>query len=229
MVYYPRLVITDSYSRGCKLFRSPFSYERKYKGKHMTFNELHIIDEILKAIHDSGYEEPTPIQEQAIPFLLNRFDMIGSAQTGTGKTAAFALPILQHIKKDKTNDKSQKIRALILSPTRELANQIGKSFRMYGKYTNIRHTTIFGGVSQKKQEEALSKGVDILIATPGRLLDLLRQRIIRLDDVTSFVLDEADRMLDMGFIVDVREIVGYLPKKRQTMLFPRQCLKRLKC
>ncbi len=185
----------------------------------MTFYDLGIIPNILKSIEEKGYVTPTPIQEQAIPLLLGGNDVLGSAQTGTGKTAAFAVPILQHIYEDKKRDKKHKLAALILTPTRELANQIGQSFRLYGKHTGLRHTVIFGGVSQKKQEQAIRKGVDIIIATPGRLLDLLRQRVLKLNDIKYFVLDEADRMLDMGFIVDVKEIVKYMHQERQTMLF----------
>ncbi len=185
----------------------------------MTFYELDINPRILKSIEEKGYESPSPIQEQAIPLLLDGKDILGSAQTGTGKTLAFAVPILQHIMNDRIKEPKHKQAALILTPTRELANQIGQSFRAYGKHTGLRHTVIYGGVSQKKQEQEIRRGVDIVIATPGRLLDLLRQRVIRLNDIKYFVLDEADRMLDMGFIVDVKEIVKYMHEKRQTMLF----------
>ncbi len=185
----------------------------------MTFYELGIIPQILKAIEEKGYETPSPIQEQAIPLLLSGKDILGSAQTGTGKTLAFAVPILQHIVEDKIRERKHKRAALILTPTRELANQIGQSFRVYGKHTGLRHTVIYGGVSQKKQEQALRRGVDIVIATPGRLLDLLRQRVLNLNDIKYTVLDEADRMLDMGFIIDVKEILKYIPNPMQTMLF----------
>lgn len=185
----------------------------------MTFYDLNIIKEVRKSIDEKGYESPTPIQEKAIPLLLDGKDILGSAQTGTGKTAAFALPIIQSIYEQKHQLKRFQVSALVLTPTRELANQVSQSFRTYAKHTGLRHTVIYGGVSQKKQEMAIRKGVDIIIATPGRLLDLLRQRVIRLEDIKYFVLDEADRMLDMGFIVDIYEIIKYMPEKRQTMLF----------
>lgn len=185
----------------------------------MTFYDLKMIPQILKAIQEKGYTIPTPIQEQSIPLLLDGNDILGSAQTGTGKTAAFAVPILQRIYQEKTKDNHRRIKALVLTPTRELANQIGQSFSVYGKHTGIKHTVIFGGVSQKKQELSLKNGAEIVIATPGRLLDLLRQRIMRLDDIRYLVLDEADRMLDMGFITDVKEIIKDIPLSRQTMLF----------
>lgn len=186
----------------------------------MAFKKLNIIEPLLKALHAEGYTTPTPIQEQAIPIILDRKDLLGCAQTGTGKTAAFALPILQMLQSEPHADKKHKtIRSLILTPTRELAVQIGESFSAYGKHAGLRHTVVFGGVSQHAQTTALRNGVDILIATPGRLLDLMHQRFIHLQHVEIFVLDEADRMLDMGFIVDVKKIVSKLPTKRQTLFF----------
>ena len=214
----------------------------------MTFNELNVAEPILRALCEKGYDEPTPIQEQAIPIVLQGKDIFGIAQTGTGKTAAFSIPILQKIREVKSLDqKEQKeqspteesslkrkdrrgrthgrakefraIKALILTPTRELALQIDECFADYGKYTSLRHTAIFGGVKQGPQTEKLRQGVDILIATPGRLLDLIGQGAVKLDGLTHFVLDEADRMLDMGFIADIRRLLALLPKKRQTLFF----------
>lgn len=186
----------------------------------MTFKSLGIIDPIIKALEKEGYTSPTPIQEQAIPILLKRKDLLGCAQTGTGKTAAFAIPILQHLYLDRFKDNEfNKIKTLIVTPTRELAIQIGESFTTYGKFTNIRNTVIFGGVKQGKQTKALKAGVDILVATPGRLLDLIQQRIITLNDIKYFVLDEADHMLDMGFIHDIRKIIVKLPNERQSLFF----------
>lgn len=186
----------------------------------MIFENLNIIEPIMKAVKDEGYIKPTPIQEKAIPIILKGKDIVGCAQTGTGKTAAFAIPILQNLyKKQKCENGKQNIKALILAPTRELAIQIGESFTSYGKYTDISNTIIFGGVSQRPQTAALRSGVDILIATPGRLLDLIQQKFINLHHVEYFVLDEADRMLDMGMVQDVKRIIAQLPKIRQTMLF----------
>jgi len=186
----------------------------------MLFAKLDIIEPILKALKDEGYEVPTPIQVQAIPPLLLGKDLLGCAQTGTGKTAAFAIPIMQKIYKEGFNIRDKRIlRALILSPTRELAAQIGDSFTTYGKYLGLKNYVIFGGVSQKPQTDALSAGIDILIATPGRLLDLLGQKCVNLHHIKFFVLDEADHMLDMGFIHDVKKIIAQLPNIRQTMLF----------
>lgn len=185
-----------------------------------SFESLGIIEPILRALKLEQYETPTPIQEQAIPPLLAGRDLIGCAQTGTGKTAAFAVPVLQRLYRMRSTGHGRRaIRALVLTPTRELAAQIGDSFTAYGRFTGLRSTVIFGGVSQKKQVDALAAGVDILVATPGRLLDLMSQGFIRLDEITFFVLDEADRMLDMGFIHDVQKVVARLPKERQTMLF----------
>jgi len=183
----------------------------------MDFNSLGLIEPILKALSQQGYSKPTPIQQQAIPIVLKQQDLLGCAQTGTGKTAAFAIPILQLLYQQKQNVPG--IKVLILTPTRELAIQINESFAAYGQYTGITHTVIFGGVSQLHQTSALKKGVDILIATPGRLLDLMSQGFINLRHLQIFVLDEADRMLDMGFIHDVKKVIVRLPEKRQTLFF----------
>ena len=186
----------------------------------MRFEELKIIEPVLRALKEEKYTEPTSIQEKAIPLILNRNDVLGSAQTGTGKTAAFAVPILQHLFLDRQrNNRLHKINALVITPTRELAIQIGASFRVYGKYTGIKNTVVFGGVKQGTQTIALGKGVDILVATPGRLLDLIDQGFIRLNNIEYFVLDEADRMLDMGFINDIKKIIAKLPEKRQSLFF----------
>jgi ATP-dependent RNA helicase RhlE len=181
----------------------------------MNFKDLNLDERILGSLHALGYETPSPIQQKAIPHLLEGRDIFGCAQTGTGKTAAFALPILQLLHQHPEHHRG--IKALVLAPTRELAIQIGESFTDYGKGLNIKHTVIFGGVSQLQQTQALRRGVDILIATPGRLLDLMTQGYIKLDTIKYFVLDEADRMLDMGFIHDIKRIIPKLPKKRQTM------------
>jgi len=185
----------------------------------MTFNELNLIEPILKALETEGYKNPTPIQEQAIPILLQKKDLLGCAQTGTGKTAAFAIPILQILHAEHAERTHKNIKVLILTPTRELAIQIGESFAAYGRNLRIRHTVIFGGVPQGAQVQALHRGVDILIATPGRLLDLMNQGHISIKDISIFVLDEADRMLDMGFIHDVKRVVAKLPVHRQTLFF----------
>jgi len=186
----------------------------------MTFENLAIIDPVLKALRKEEYSTPTPVQGKAIPLILKRKDVLGSAQTGTGKTAAFAIPIIQHLYHDKSrNAERPRTKALVITPTRELAIQIGESFSTYGRYTNIRNTVIFGGVKQGPQEVALRKGVDVLVATPGRLLDLINQGIITLKHVEYFVLDEADRMLDMGFIHDIKKIIALLPQKRQSLFF----------
>ena len=185
----------------------------------MTFENLNLIEPISRALKTKGYETPTPIQEKSIPFILEGKDVFGCAQTGTGKTAAFALPILQLLHKQKQNGIKPGIKALILAPTRELAIQIGESFSDYGKGLNIKHTVIFGGVSQLNQTQTLQRGVDILIATPGRLIDLMSQRFIHLNTVEFFVLDEVDRMLDMGFINDIKRVLTKLPVKRQTIFF----------
>lgn len=185
----------------------------------MNFKELNIIPSIAKALNNQNYILPTPIQEQAITPILEGRDLLGCAQTGTGKTAAFAVPILQLLSKVSEEKSRQNIRSLILTPTRELALQIFESFRTYGQYTNLRYGVIFGGVSQKPQEIMLKNKVDILVATPGRLNDLISQKLVDLSSVEIFVLDEADHMLDMGFIVDVNKIIAKVPKKKQTLLF----------
>ena len=186
----------------------------------MQFKELNIMPTILKALINENYTVPTPIQEKAIPPILSGRDLLGCAQTGTGKTAAFAIPTLQLLSEERVSHSTQRnIRALIITPTRELALQIYESFRTYGKYTNLKYCVIFGGVSQKPQEETLRRGVDILVATPGRLNDLINQKIVDLKNVKIFILDEADRMLDMGFINDVKKIIAKTPPKKQTLLF----------
>jgi len=186
----------------------------------MLFEDLSLSKSIQKAVIDLGYTQPTPIQEQAIPIVLAGQDMIGCAQTGTGKTAAFAIPIIHQLHRIVgSSKKSKQIRALVVTPTRELAVQIGQNFDEYGKYTNLTQLTIFGGVSQIPQVDVLRKGVDILIATPGRLLDLHKQGYIDLDHLHVLVLDEADQMLDMGFVNDVKKIVKLTPNNRQTLLF----------
>ena len=186
----------------------------------MKFEDLHLTQPILKALRDESYVTPTSIQSKSIPLVLDGEDVLGTAQTGTGKTAAFAIPIIQHLSKEPVNAKrKQKILTLVITPTRELAIQIGESFTTYGKYTDIKNTVIFGGVSQRSQTNILKRGVDVLVATPGRLLDLMNQGYISLVDVKYFVLDEADRMLDMGFIHDIKKIIAKLPKKRQSLFF----------
>lgn len=185
----------------------------------MTFEQLELIEPIQKALTKEGYTIPTPIQAEAIPYVLDGYDLLGCAQTGTGKTAAFSIPIIQNLYNERQHGKVRGIKALILTPTRELAIQIGESFTAYGKYTGVRHTVIFGGVGQKPQTDALERGVDVLIATPGRLLDLINQGFISLKYLDYFVLDEADRMLDMGFIHDIKRILPLLPKKRQSLFF----------
>lgn len=184
------------------------------------FSDLGLINPLQKAIDTEGYTTPTPIQAQAIPIVLQGIDLLGVAQTGTGKTAAFSIPILQLLEVNKVPHKGRKtIKALIVTPTRELAIQIGDSLAAYGAYTNLKHTVIFGGVKQGKQTDALHNGVDILVATPGRLLDLIGQKFINLSHIQLFVLDEADRMLDMGFIHDIKKLLVLLPKKRQSLFF----------
>jgi ATP-dependent RNA helicase RhlE len=185
----------------------------------MPFQKLSIIEPILRSLKEEGYTIPTPIQSEAIPVVLEGKDLLGCAQTGTGKTAAFAIPILQLLSQKQGNEKKRRIRTLVVTPTRELAIQIGESFKAYGRHTHLAYTVIFGGVSQGAQTSALNKGVDILIATPGRLLDLMNQGFIKLNDIEIFVLDEADRMLDMGFIHDIKKLLAVLPKKRQTLFF----------
>jgi ATP-dependent RNA helicase RhlE len=186
----------------------------------LTFDQLGLIAPILKALQQEGYTTPTPIQEQAIPELLQHKDLLGCAQTGTGKTAAFAIPILQHLFIAKQEERHNNfIKVLVLTPTRELAIQIEESFKSYGRFTGLKQTVIFGGVSQHAQTDALRRGVDILIATPGRLLDLMNQGYVDLRHLQTFVLDEADRMLDMGFVHDVKRIITKIPAKRHTLFF----------
>ena len=186
----------------------------------MSFLNLKLIDPILEALASEGYTMPTPIQAQSIPVVLSGKDLLGCAQTGTGKTAAFAIPILQKLHTGQVPLKGVRpVKALVLTPTRELAIQIGESFAAYGKHSHLKHAVIYGGVSQHTQTEALKKGVDILISTPGRLLDLINQRYINLGSISFFVLDEADRMLDMGFINDIKKIIAKLPLHRQSLFF----------
>lgn len=186
----------------------------------MIFQDLKLIEPITKALQEEGYTTPTPIQAKAIPIILEQRDLLGCAQTGTGKTAAFAIPMLQLLQSNPVGKfEKSRIRALILTPTRELAIQIGESFAAYGRYTDIKHTVIFGGVGQKPQTDAIQRGVDVLIATPGRLLDLINQGFIKLNQLEFFVLDEADRMLDMGFVHDVKKVIKLLPAKRQSLFF----------
>ncbi len=186
----------------------------------MTFNDLQLVLPIQKALQNKGYIQPTPIQQQAIPYLLQHKDLLGSAQTGTGKTAAFAIPIIQHIYQNKQNQQGKrKIQALIVTPTRELAIQIAENFTAYAKHTGLRNAVIFGGVKQTSQVSLLKQGVDILVATPGRLLDLMGQGFISLKDIRYFVLDEADHMLDMGFIHDIKKLLDALPENRQSLFF----------
>jgi ATP-dependent RNA helicase RhlE len=187
----------------------------------ITFDQLNLVEPILKALKAEGYTTPTPIQQQAIPILLQGKDLLGCAQTGTGKTAAFAIPILQLLYKleQKNPSKRRRIKALILTPTRELAIQIEESFNAYGKHTGLKPTVIFGGVSQHGQVDRLNRGIDILIATPGRLLDLMQQGFVHLNELQFFVLDEADRMLDMGFVNDVKKVIAKLPPKRHSLFF----------
>ncbi len=186
----------------------------------MLFEDLSLSKSIQKAVFEEGYTNPTPIQEKSIPIILSGKDLVGCAQTGTGKTAAFAIPIIHHLHRMVgSSKKAKQIRCLVVTPTRELAVQIGESFDTYGKYTNLRQLTIFGGVSQVSQVDQLKKGVDILIATPGRLLDLHKQGFVDFDHLHFLVLDESDLMLDMGFINDVKKIVKLVPTNRQTLLF----------
>lgn len=186
----------------------------------MTFQDLALTEPVLKALQQEGYTIPTPIQQQAIPIVLQGRDLLGCAQTGTGKTAAFAIPVIELLLKLQAPVKGRKrIKALVLTPTRELAVQIKESFDAYGRFTRLKNTVVFGGVSQKSQTDALQAGVDVLIATPGRLLDLMNQGFVDLQQIDFFVLDEADRMLDMGFIHDVKKVIAALPKKRQSLFF----------
>lgn len=206
-IYHPIMVLAGDARMGLKKLR-------------MQFEDLKLIEPILKALKEENYTTPTSIQEKAIPLILNRNDVLGSAQTGTGKTAAFAIPIIQHLYLAKQqSNRPRKINALIITPTRELSIQIGDSFSTYGRYTDLKNTVIFGGVKQASQVNRLKSGVDILVATPGRLLDLMDQGIIKLRDIEYFVLDEADNMLDMGFIHDIKKIIAKLPAKRQSLFF----------
>ncbi|MDP4797880.1 MAG: DEAD/DEAH box helicase [Crocinitomicaceae bacterium] len=186
----------------------------------MTFKDLGLIEPILKALDEQGYTQPTPIQEQSIPILLKGDDLLGCAQTGTGKTAAFSIPIIQQLVNEGIDTKGKrKIKALVVTPTRELAIQISDNFKAYAKYTDIKRTVIYGGVKQGSQVNALRGGVDVLVATPGRLLDLMQQGFITLQHIEYFILDEADQMLDMGFIHDIKKIIAKLPTKRQSLFF----------
>ncbi len=186
----------------------------------MSFNNLQLIEPVLQALSKEGYTKPTPIQEKSIPSILQKRDLLGCAQTGTGKTAAFTIPVLQLIhEQKKAGQIVQRSQALILTPTRELAIQIGESIEAYGRFLNVKHTVIFGGLPQHSQVQAIRRGVDLIVATPGRLLDLMQQKIISLSHIQYFVLDEADRMLDMGFIHDVKRIIAQLPARRQTLFF----------
>jgi len=186
----------------------------------MTFESIGVIAPILKALKSKGYINPTPIQAQSIPILLEKHDLLGCAQTGTGKTAAFAIPIIQHLHLDRErSNHGRKIKALVITPTRELAIQIDENFTEYAKFTGLKNTVIFGGVKQGKQTQALQRGVDILVATPGRLLDLIGQGFISLRNIEYFVLDEADHMLDMGFVHDIKKVIEKLPKRRQSLFF----------
>jgi ATP-dependent RNA helicase RhlE len=184
----------------------------------MSFNNLNLIEPVMKALTAEGYVNPTPIQQQSIPHILSGRDLQGCAQTGTGKTAAFAVPIIQTIQLQRP-DRTNAIKVLVLTPTRELAIQIDESFAVYGKFTSVKHLVIYGGVSQFHQVQSLKRGTDVLIATPGRLLDLIGQGFIDLRQISIFVLDEADRMLDMGFINDVKKVIRLIPAKRQTLFF----------
>jgi ATP-dependent RNA helicase RhlE len=192
-----------------------------FKDNTLLFTDLNIIKPILDALNEEGYSTPTPIQQQAIPYILKGRDLLGCAQTGTGKTAAFAIPMLQQLAQPKTMESrgQRPIRALVLTPTRELAIQIQDSFNAYGRHLRLKNLVIFGGVNQNPQVDALKRGVDILVATPGRLLDLMSQGHIRLNEIEIFVLDEADRMLDMGFVHDVKKVITKIPAKRQTLFF----------
>lgn len=187
----------------------------------MLFNELQLIEPVLQALSKEGYNSPTPIQEKAIPAILQRKDLLGCAQTGTGKTAAFTIPVLQLMQQEleQSGKRQPHLQTLILTPTRELAIQIGESIKAYGRFLDFRYQVIFGGVPQYSQVQSVKRGVDIIVATPGRLLDLMQQGHINLNSIKYFVLDEADRMLDMGFVHDVKRIISKLPAKRQTLFF----------
>ena len=184
----------------------------------MTFATLGLSEPLLRAVHDAGYSKPTPIQVQAVPSILDGIDVMGAAQTGSGKTAGFTLPLLQRLSR-KPADGARHLRALVLTPTRELAAQVQDSIKTYGKHLPLRSAVVFGGVNINPQKESLRRGIDVLVATPGRLLDLHRQHAVRLDQIEILVLDEADRMLDMGFIHDIKAIMALLPKQRQNLMF----------
>lgn len=209
-------VFPTVYYATIRIIRSPEPEQNRYA---MTFKELNLIEPIMHAVAEKGYVTPTPIQEQAIPPALEGRDLMGCAQTGTGKTAAFTLPILQQLSALPRTKGRRPIRALVLTPTRELAIQIDECCRDYARYTDLRHCVIFGGVNQRPQVDALQRGIDLLVATPGRLLDLIGQGYVSLSDIRFFVLDEADRMLDMGFIHDIKRILPLLPRERQTLFF----------
>ncbi len=187
--------------------------------QNQTFEMLHLAEPVLRAVKDEGYERPTPIQAAAIPPLVEGKDLIGCAQTGTGKTAAFALPILTRLAANRRHALPKSARVLVLTPTRELAAQVGESFRVYGRHLGFKQALVFGGVGQGPQVKSIMRGTDILVATPGRLLDLMNQRHVVLSGIEIFVLDEADRMLDMGFLPDIKKIIAVIPKVRQTLLF----------
>ncbi|MDA8957795.1 DEAD/DEAH box helicase, partial [Gammaproteobacteria bacterium] len=185
----------------------------------MKFNDLNLSDPITRSLKDQGYEKPTPIQTEVIPAILNKSDVMAAAQTGTGKTAAFVLPILSMLSNPKNNYKGHQLRALILTPTRELAAQVRESVNTYSKYLSIRSTAVYGGARIHNQRLKLRKGVDVLVATPGRLLDLYNQKAVNFKNIELFVLDEADQMLDMGFIHDIKKIANLLPDRRQNLMF----------
>ena len=214
--FAPSRVATSGAPVAESIATDPFVAQESFPGDN-AFQAL--IPEIQRALRDTGYSIPTPVQAQCIPHLLAGRDLMGSAQTGTGKTAAFTLPLLQKLALDPKPSVPRKPRVLILAPTRELAAQIADSIATYGKYLRLNHAVVFGGVAQRPQEFAMKRGVDFLVATPGRLLDLIRQRYVQLDAVEAFVLDEADRMLDLGFILDVKKILGMLPAQRQSLFF----------
>ncbi|MCY3414563.1 MAG: DEAD/DEAH box helicase [Candidatus Heimdallarchaeota archaeon] len=217
MLDFPELIDGTTLELGILSIKEPHSTQPEIIEVETGFDSLKLLNSINRALSELGYTEPTPIQSQAIPIAMEGKDILGTAQTGSGKTAAFALPTIDYL--ESTEAKNKNPRALILSPTRELANQIGESINGYAKYTKVKQVTIYGGVSQKPQEKEIKKGFDILVATPGRLIDLVQQQIITLENIEILILDEADRMLDMGFINDIRRIIGYIPYVSQVMLF----------
>ncbi len=196
-----------------------------HKFNTLTFQDLQLIEPVLQALSKEGYTTPTPIQQQAIPAVLQKKDVLGCAQTGTGKTAAFTLPLLQLMfeEKQQTKQVQPQLHTLILTPTRELALQIGDSIKAYGRYLPLKHHVVFGGVPQREQVQAIRNGLNIIVATPGRLLDLMQQCIVSLNSIRYFVLDEADRMLDMGFVQDVKRIIAHLPQQSKPCSFQPQC------